>query len=85
MTTPQKNITNAEETAAQFVTLKKGWGYWDITIYPHGGCFRRATENLTGRVVSGPAVLYAGHGKEVSVIFEDGRSAVFPFAGIIRD
>lgn len=23
-------------------TILAGWGYWDVTHYPHGGCFRRA-------------------------------------------
>ena len=33
-------------------TLKKGYGYWDVTQYPYGGCFRRAAQDtpvqLTG-------------------------------------
>jgi len=28
------------------VTIKEGYGYWDITYYPYGGDFRRAVENL---------------------------------------
>jgi len=23
-------------------TIKQGCGYWDVTVYPMGGCFRRA-------------------------------------------
>jgi hypothetical protein len=23
-------------------TIKQGCGYWDVTLYPMGGCFRRA-------------------------------------------
>jgi hypothetical protein len=23
-------------------TIKPGCGYWDVTVYPMGGCFRRA-------------------------------------------
>ena len=29
------------------VTIHKGWGYWDLTNYPRGGCFRRLTEDTT--------------------------------------
>jgi hypothetical protein len=68
---------------AQYVTLKKGCGYWDVTNYPRGGCFRRAAEDMPGRVVSGPANLY-GAGMEYSVTWEDGGSAVIPARGIIR-
>ena len=24
--------------------IKAGWGYWDTTLYPLGGCFRRNGE-----------------------------------------
>ena len=34
-------------------TLKKGWGYWDVTHYPFGGCFRRAMAD-TPCEVTGP-------------------------------
>jgi hypothetical protein len=68
---------------AQYVTLKKGCGYWDVTKYPRGGCFRRAAEDMPGRVVSGPANLY-GAGMEYSVTWEDGASAVIPARGTIR-
>jgi hypothetical protein len=27
------------------VKLKAGWGYWDVSQYPRGGCFRRLTED----------------------------------------
>jgi len=79
-----QNETGAGIPAAQFVTLKKGWGYWDVTFYPHGGSFHRATEDMTGKVVNGPANLY-GQGMEYSVIWEDGRSAIIPARGIIKD
>lgn len=32
-------------------TAKKGWGYWDVTHYPYGGCFRRFTEDTPVRVI----------------------------------
>jgi hypothetical protein len=71
------------KASAQYVTLKKGCGYWDVTKYPHGGCFRRAAEDMRGRVVSGPANLY-GAGMEYSVTWGDGASAVIPARGTIR-
>ena len=80
----ETTATGAGETAAQFVKLKKGWGYWDVTSFPHGGCFRRASEDRTGKVVNGPANLY-GQGMEYSVVWEDGSSAVIPARGIVRD
>ena len=32
-------------------TLPKGTGYWDLTDYPWGGCFRRAQFDLKVHVV----------------------------------
>jgi hypothetical protein len=29
------------------VRIGKGWGYWDLTNYPRGGCFGRLTEDTT--------------------------------------
>ena len=29
--------------APRIVKLQSGWGYWDLTNYPRGGCFRRLT------------------------------------------
>ena len=37
--TPAANATRA--------LLRAGCGYWDITDYPEGGCFRRATADLS--------------------------------------
>jgi hypothetical protein len=28
-----------------------GWGYWDITHYPYGGCFRRTYQATPCRVL----------------------------------
>jgi hypothetical protein len=47
-----------------------GWGYWDVTSYPYGGCFRRLAAN-TAVVVTGEAVMKSG--REYSVTFADGR------------
>ena len=30
------------------LTIRKGFGYWDITHYPYGGCFRRSDGTVTG-------------------------------------
>src|SRR5262249_40590541 len=27
-------------------TIKQGCGYWDVTVYPTGGCFRRAQQTI---------------------------------------
>lgn len=32
------------------VTIKSGWGYWDVTQYPRGGCFRRLDADRSLRV-----------------------------------
>ena len=53
--------------------LKKGWGYWDITHYPYGGCFKRATENTIVSIV-GKAGKYPEQEREI--LFPDGRRAV---------
>jgi len=80
----KQNETGAGIPAVQTVTLKKGWGYWDVTHYPYGGSFHRADQDMTGKVVSGPANLY-GKGMEYSVIWEDGKSAIIPARGILKD
>jgi hypothetical protein len=41
------------ETAEVKATLLQGWGYWDTTNYPYGGCFRRV-EADTPVTVLGP-------------------------------
>jgi hypothetical protein len=35
----------APTTISRTVTVGAGWGYWDLTQYPRGGCFRRLTED----------------------------------------
>src|SRR6266404_910011 len=34
------------ETFAPKHVVKQGWGFWDVTHYPYGGSFRRATQDL---------------------------------------
>lgn len=33
------------------VIIKSGWGYFDTTKYPLGGCFKRATTDISGTIV----------------------------------
>jgi len=37
--------------------VKQGWGYWDVTVYPYGGDFRRATSAF-GVTLEGPGGKY---------------------------
>lgn len=41
--------------------LKAGFGYWDVTTYPKGGCFKRAKERT-------PVTI-----KEVTETYSDGK------------
>jgi hypothetical protein len=54
-------------------TLLSGWGYWDTTNYPYGGCFRRATEDTVVTVL-GPGGKFPT--RERKIRFADGRTAV---------
>lgn len=33
--------------------LLKGYGYYDITAYPYGGCFRRVAEDTPVEIIEG--------------------------------
>ena len=48
-------------TGQRHATILSGWGYWDITHYPHGGCFRRAYKDIPCLVPLGDPVKLA-HG-----------------------
>lgn len=54
--------------------LEKGHGYWDVTHYPYGGCFRRATGCEVVQVIKDGPVQWAN--REVRILFPDGRQAV---------
>lgn len=54
--------------------LGAGCGYYDVTSYPYGGCFRRANEDTPVTLVPGRGQ----YGDEVRVVFADKR------AGIVR-
>lgn len=34
------------QTTTETVTFKGGYGYWDVTDYGYGGCFRRAANDF---------------------------------------
>lgn len=53
------------------VTLKKGWGYWDTTNYPYGGCFKRAAQDETVEIVARNVIRC-----EHRIKFADGRIGV---------
>lgn len=64
------------------VTLGKGCGYWDITKYPRGGCFRRAGDAITAKVIEGPAVFGGSDIREYLVELPNGGKALFPYSGV---
>lgn len=60
-------------------TLLKGWGYWDVTQYPYGGCFRRPNEDT-------PVTIIEGQGKyadEKRVRFADGREGIVKSGALV--
>jgi len=60
------------------LAIKKGWGYWDVSFYPRGGCFRRATENLCVAEVLGTWE------DEKRVRLIDGRNAMVKTCALIE-
>jgi len=38
--------------------LKAGYGYWDVTSFPYGGCFRRAAQNTPVEVTEDMGIKY---------------------------
>ena len=40
-------LTKPQDPTPRVVTVREGWGYWDLTHYPSGGCLRRSTEDTT--------------------------------------
>jgi len=53
--------------------IKKGYGYWDTTHYPYGGCFHRAKED-TSIQVGKPSGKFPSQVREIH--FLDGRTGV---------
>lgn len=58
-------------------TLLEGWGYWDVTNYPYGGCFRRAAEDT-------PVTVIEKHPKGLKIQFADGRKGVADVRALAR-
>lgn len=70
-------------TAANFATgtqavVRQGWGYWDVTSYPYGGCFKRASSAFIV-TVTGPGQ----HPNEVSATVA-GRKLVISTEALAR-
>ena len=57
------------------VTIAAGAGYWDITSYPYGGCFRRASVDVAGHVERIYSRFNTGTPREVVVRLADGHRA----------
>jgi hypothetical protein len=43
----EANMGKAPTNIARTVIVRSGWGYWDLSQYPRGGCFRRLVEDTT--------------------------------------
>lgn len=81
--TTTTTATGAGNSAAQYVTLGKGCGYWDVSKYPRGGCFRRAGQDgLTAQVIDGPAIFGGSDIREYHVKLPNGGTALFPCSGV---
>lgn len=75
----KNTIVNGQgQCALEFVTLGKGCGYWDISKFPRGGCFRRAGQDgLTAQVIEGPAIFGGSDIREYHVKLPNGGNALF--------
>lgn len=49
--------------------LKPGFGYWDTTKYPFGGCFKRSDKKEGKEIIEKLRDL---HGRYIEVLFADG-------------
>jgi hypothetical protein len=58
--------------------LKSGWGYWDVSKYPYGGHFGRASKDTQCETIDGP-VKYPD---EKRVKLNDGRELVCKSAAL---
>jgi hypothetical protein len=48
-----------------WVRVPAGQGYWDVTTYPYGGCFRRAAKDWQAMVAE---VGVGRHGREATLV-----------------
>ena len=60
------------------LAIEKGWGYWDVSVYPRGGDFKRAGENLRVAEVLGTWK------DESRVRLIDGRNAMVKTCALIE-
>jgi len=58
-------------------TLKAGYGYWDVTVYPYGGCFKRAAADTQVTVIDEPGGKYG-----YKVRFADGRIGMAGYGSV---
>jgi hypothetical protein len=58
--------------------LIAGWGYYDVTSYPYGGSFHRATEDTPVTIVPGRGQ----HPNEVKVELPNHRFAIVQSCGL---
>lgn len=64
------------------LAIEPGYGYWDTTHYPYGGCFKRASENTP--LISEITETFTYKGRQESrVTLADGSKAVVRTAAII--
>ena len=61
-------------TPVALYKIEKGHGYWDVTHFPYGGSFHRASGTELVQVIKDGAVQYPA--REVRILFSDGRQAV---------
>ena len=59
-------MAQATQTLPRPVTIRQGWGYWDLTRHPRGGEFRRLTADTT-------LTIDAEHAGELYGKLPDGR------------
>jgi len=64
------------------LAIEPGFGYWDTTHYPYGGCFRRASENTPLIVEITDTFTHKGN-QESRVKLADGSTAVVRSSAII--
>lgn len=57
--------------------IKPGYGYWDTTKYPIGGCFARAPADGLLVTVTGPPIYPRVHGCNERGRTEDGRTVAY--------
>lgn len=55
------------------VTIRSGYGYWDLTHYPWGGCFKRAVGRMPGTVAEVVDRYASGAPRKLVVTLADGR------------